>query len=289
MCSLVLCPKELIDEDSASRGALAMSRREDEGRLGVFVIATKNYVDYAKSLIRSASQLVRAGTVVAFKLLTDSPDSGIEAELSAGAVEVSVVAIPSLGWPEATLLRFGLIRGAMGRSAADVLVYMDADMEFVAPFGIRDFTEPFADTDARIALVAHPGYFNRNHLYRALIQTPCGPWETRPQSAAFVPILKRRTYVCGGLYWGETDAFSKMIEDLSHSVETDLSKGLRAKHNDESHLNRWLVEHQGRCTIQPPRWAHDETYRHLRQLSPIVRAIRKPKDFVRIPTEFDVF
>lgn len=157
-------------------------------------------------------------------------------------------------------------------------------MKFVNEFGISDLLEPLEST-ADLALISHPGYFRRNVVYNFLLKTPLGTWEHRQSSSAFVPMRMRKNYVCGGMFWGRAVELYKMLQQLALSVRVDLAKGVRAKHNDESHLNKWFTDHQERCLILPPRWAFDPTYIYLKDISPIVEAVRKPRSFVRVASQ----
>jgi len=217
-------------------------------------------------------------------VLTDDPTAARSMSFERQRVDLVVVEIPAYGWPDATLLRFHLMSEAWGKAYSETIVYLDADMQFVAPVSVSDLVTPLEEAEADIALVNHPGYFNRNPANRWIYRTSLGPWENASESAAYVPFEKRRTYVCGGMFWGRRDGFRRMMQELSQAVKNDRIRGVRAKHNDESHLNRWYVDNQASCVVEPPRWAHDPTYRHLRGLKPIVEAVRKPPNFVRLPT-----
>jgi len=249
--------------------------------IAVFVIATNNYLAFAEDLIRSANVHIQKDVHLRFVLLTDDVERAQQCISTSMNCEVVVRPIAPLGWPDATLMRFELMINNWDLVEHDLVAYMDADMKFVSKFGFSELSEPLAST-VDIALVSHPGYFRRNFVYRFLLRTSLGPWEHRRSSSAFVPMRLRKTYVCGGMFWGRTEGVFDMIKPLALSVRQDKENEVYARHNDESHLNQWLNVHQDRCSVLPPRWVFDPTYRHLRDLSPIVEAVRKPKDFKRI-------
>lgn len=252
-------------------------------KLGIsfFVIATKNYLEFAETLIRSAAKYAQPESPIRFVLLTDDIDRAAQLLRGVNDFEIKFKSIPSLGWPDATLRRYEIMLSAWPLVAHDLVAYIDADMEFVRRFSVLDLVEPLTST-AEIILVHHPGYFNRHPIYRFLLKTALGPWEHRKASAAYVPRQFRITYVCGGMFWGRALAFHELLQQLSLSVKSDSEGSFRAKHNDESHLNRWFTEQTERCVVEPPRWAFDATYRHLSGITPIVAAVRKPKTFKRV-------
>lgn len=252
--------------------------------LSIFVIATKNYLSFAETLIRSATEHVREDTSLKFLLLTDDVERAAHLVRTSSKCEILMKPIPSLGWPEVALMRYELLLDAWQLVGHDLVAYMDADMEFVGPFSASDLLEPLTST-VDMVLVSHPGYFNRNCVYRFLLKTWLGPWEHRRHSMAYVPRRLRKIYVCGGMFWGRVSGFNQLLQQLAHSVRVDLGRGIHARHFDESHLNRWFTEHSEKCNVASPEWAFDFTYRQLNGITPIVVAVRKPKDFRRILSE----
>jgi hypothetical protein len=248
-------------------------------KLTIFVIATRDYLEFAFSLIWSCEKVQTKYLDVTFRLLTDDEVTARSRLADLGRVKVQVKGIPSYGWPEATLLRFELMCQMWPENSGGLVAYMDADMQFVSDFSLDDMTDEMNSCGAGIVLVNHPGYFRRNLLYRAALRTALGPWEDRRESSAFVPMKKRHNYVCGGMFWGAAAAFLEMSQTLSTAIRRDMSEGIVAKHNDESHLNRWYQDHGDECVVLPPRWVYDATYSHLRDLSPIALAVRKPDSF----------
>jgi len=252
--------------------------------LGLFLIATHNYIQYAEALVASAIKQVHPNLHLKIVLLTDDIARGSFLQQDFPASQIVVRSIPSLGWPEATLYRFELMLAEWNQMNCELVAYMDADMEFVREFDASDFMKPLSSTSG-IVLVRHPGYFNRNVIYRYLLKTVLGPWEHRKQSCAFVPARMRKTYVCGGMFWGRATEFRELLQELALAVREDFRNGLRARHNDESHLNRWYTENLDRCVAVSPKWAFDTTYQHLADIKPIVVAVRKPKTFKRALTQ----
>lgn len=263
--------------------AVKANRTEAKSGVSFFVIATKNYLEFAETLIRSAAKYAQPKTLLRFVLLTDDINRAAQLLRDVADVEIIFKSIPSLGWPDATLRRYEIMLSAWPLVDHDLVAYIDADMEFVRGFSTLDLLEPLKST-AEIVLVHHPGYFNRNPIYRFILKTALGPWEHRKASAAYVPRRLRITYVCGGMFWGRALAFHELLQQLSLSVKNDSEGSFRAKHNDESHLNRWFTEQTERCVVEPPRWAFDVTYRHLSGITPIVAAVRKPITFQRVST-----
>lgn len=253
-------------------------------KLTIFMIATKAYTRFAIDAVESIQINFRNPENLQVLVLTDDPEILAENVSQTFRGVIEPIKIASLGWPEATLLRFHLFLENWSRVRGDIVMYMDADTQAVAPFGISDLISACRDPRSRgVALVQHPGYFNRNWLYRTACRTRLGPWESRRASSAFVKRQDRKTYVCGGVFWALNERFWQISTEIARCIDVDQSKKIRARHNDESHLNNWFVKNK--CGTVTPDWAFADGYRNLRGLIPRIKVIHKPGDFVRVGSD----
>ena len=55
----------------------------------------------------------------------------------------------------------------------------------------------------------------------------------------------------GALYCGHTDKFLKMCEILAERVNKDLSNNVITRVHDESHINKYVIEHNNVRTLSP--------------------------------------
>ena len=253
-------------------------------KLTIYMIATKAYVRFAIDAVESIRTYFRDPENLQVLVLTDNPEMMTENINPYFRDAIEVIRIESLGWPEATLLRFHLFLRYWSRVRGDIVMYMDADTQAVASFGISDLISACNKPGSGgVALVQHPGYFNRNWFYRAAIRTRRGPWESRRASSAFVKRQDRKTYVCGGVFWALNERFWQISTEIARCIDVDQSKKIRARHNDESHLNNWFVKNK--CGTVTPDWAFADGYRNLRGLIPRIKVIHKPGDFVRVGSD----
>ena len=262
-----------------------MDTMENDRAITVFIIATKNYTEYANSLILSIDRYLNLNGQTQIIVLTDSPGLLSEIEFKNGTV-LQKHLIPSYGWPEATLLRFHLMADHWAQVTGKIVMYLDADTEIVSPVIFADIFELCTKSKSNgVTPVLHPGYFNRSWLRNAVNRTHLGPWENRRRSTAYVPIMARRKYVCGGVIWGLRESFFQMCISLKTNIDLDSQNGIVAKHNDESHLNNWFANYS---TIPAtPEWAFARGYSNLAGLDPRIEVIHKPSTFNRIPTKLD--
>jgi histo-blood group ABO system transferase len=178
----------------------------------VSVVSGERYVRYARRMLASADGFF-------FK---------------SGEIERAFVMLDGReGWPAATMYRYHVILEQADRFQNATHVYLiDADMRFVAP----------VQEEILGALVAtsHPGYVGRR-----------GTYEDRPLSAAFVGEEEGATYFCGGFVGGEQSEFLALSEAIREGVDSDAANGVTAVWHDESHLNRYLIDHPPTLHLSP--------------------------------------
>lgn len=195
-------------------------------KTALLVIATgSRYREYARRLLLSAEKFFPPHDVFLWS------DSDVPLDGITGAVTVMLK--HGLGYPNETLYRYGTILGLKYRLLEYAqLFYCDADMEFVATVG-----DVFSHG---ITATLHPGYY---------VQNTRGTPETRPESTAYCPNLKR--YFCGGFNGGDARAYITMAEDIHECVHADARRGIMAVWHDESHLNRYLANHHPEKVLSP--------------------------------------
>lgn len=185
--------------------------------VGLVTIATGRYVEFVPALVASARRhLLGLGPVF---VLTD-----------AESIDADVALLPwgRMEWPLPTLLRYrAFTQYAQRLSVVDVLLYTDADMLFIDDVDVRDA--------AGLIAVRHPGF----------VAAPRSEWpyERRTASTAHVPASQGTGYFCGGVQGGRTPMYLDAARAIDAAVAKDQANGITATWHDESHWNRYLVEH----------------------------------------------
>jgi hypothetical protein len=249
-------------------------------------VATNKYVEYWKNQARSISDANITGLGITIHVFTDDTKA-VESFSKNLSVRVITHEIPSLGWPDATLLRYKLISQFSETIHEDILMHLDADMLLHRAISAEELVSGMKNG---ICLVRHPGFYRPRgmklvNLYSQNIRTASmdlnlmlkkgglGSWETRDSSTAFVPRNKRLTYVCGGTWWGYRDKIIELCKELSSRIDSDLSVGETAVWHDESHLNWWAsVNGPG---LADPSYCYAVGYPQLRDLPIIIEAVHK--------------
>jgi hypothetical protein len=237
------------------------------------VIATGRYLSFAHDLLGDLRARVAPERSLVVNLFTDGSADDVRELEATHPPALNVIPVPALRWPEASLHRYELFHNAAGRIDGDALVYLDADMRVAEDFS--HLVRP-DDWPGRMAAVRHPGY------YRPRQVRPRGTWETRHASTAYVPLWRRRRYVCGGVWMGAREEFLRVSAELAGRVQADAANGVTARWHDESHWNWWVANH--RVHVFDPSLCFVPDYPWLSGLRPVIVAVDKGTAFEREAT-----
>ncbi|WP_081431131.1 hypothetical protein [Moorena bouillonii] len=232
---------------------------ENRYKVGLLIICTGKYHRFMEGLYESASKFFMNNHDVTYFFFSDQDDMKQYQNMK-------IIKIPHLPWPLIALMRyhfFDQYRAVL--SDMDFLFCCDVDMRFVSLCG----DEILPNTSSGLVGVDHPGYclmprlkskFDRlleNHLLKKIGITPRitnkrlrGTYETNPISTAYIAPDQGEVYYAGAFNGGRTDAFLTMCDHIKQNVNQDLSKNYIAVWHDESHLNRYFINHPPK-TLSP--------------------------------------
>jgi hypothetical protein len=256
--------------------------------IGILTVATNRYIEYWKVMVLSVQENLFPCHDLTFYVFTDQTKNLADFSNLNPQLDLKILGIEPLGWPEATLLRYEIYERYSDSYTEDFLMHLDADMIATSSAESIFLGENWS---SGMMFVAHPGYWREpskrarlamyfktpelaiRDLYRYLRLGAIGAWETNDKSMAHVPRERRKNYACGGIWLGERGPFLGFITKMASHVRTDLSIGYIAKWHDESHLNWWVSTNQNK--LQPPNLCHDNSFKNLRNIEGIITAVRK--------------
>lgn len=193
--------------------------------VGLCVMATGRYLAFAETMMESARKHFMNDQNVTFFLFTDGKPTE--------ASDVVVFHQERLGWPKDTLLRCEVyLKQKEAFAEMDFIFACDADMLFVDSVGSEILGE-------RVA-TQHPGFVGKR-----------GSYETNKKSTACVDNNEGKYYFCGGFYGGSRDEFVNFLQGTLAQINKDFQRGLIAVWHDESHLNRYFIDHEPTVILDP--------------------------------------
>lgn len=195
-------------------------------KVGLLIVATGRYIQFVEPLVNSARTYFCNGNEVTYFVFTDG-------QLEHPAKDIVTFHQKRLGWPYDTMMRFEMYdnqRETLARM--DYLFACDADMLFVAPVG----NEILGD----LVGTQHPGYVGRR-----------GTYETNPASRACINRHEGEIYFAGGFYGGSSKNVLDLVHTCIKNIRDDLSRNIIAIWHDESHLNRYFIDHNPTIVLSP--------------------------------------
>lgn len=160
----------------------------------------------------------------------------------------NVIETEGVGWPLPTLMRYHLfLQQEEKLKDYDYIFYCDIDMLFVGEVGDEILGDGL--TAAR-----HPMYALRDGL--------CEPYETNPDSTAYIPqsgtySIKNGQnkftplYAAGGFQGGRSEDFIKAMKVMKRAIDEDFNNNYTARWNEESHWNRYLFDNPPAVVLDP--------------------------------------
>ena len=113
-------------------------------------------------------------------------------------------------------------------------------MKFVENVG-----EEILPTNSQPLVVCkHPGFFDKKRCEFT--------YTTNPKSLAYVDPTEGSCYFMGGLNGGKKNEYLALIDELEKRVEIDKSNNVMALWHDESHLNKYAIEHKDKLKVLDP-------------------------------------
>jgi len=206
----------------------------NKNKVGLLIVATGKYIQFVEPLITSAEKYFCQDHDVTYFIFTDGKPPQSE--------KIIHIYQKRLGWPYDTMMRFKMYYEQKELlSTQDYLFACDADMLFVDTVG----SEIFGD----LVGTQHPGFVNKR-----------GSYETRPESTAYVRKNEGIHYFAGGFYGGNQEHFFALLKSVIKNIETDQKNNIIAVWHDESHLNRYFIDHKP-TTILTPSYCYPESWK----------------------------
>ena len=85
------------------------------------------------------------------------------------------------------------------------------------------------------------------------------PYETNPLSTSCINRGEGKHYFAGAFYGGKREHVLKLFETTSTNITIDLARGVIASVHDESHLNRYFIDHEPALVLNPS-YCHFESW-----------------------------
>nr|XP_036276308.1 histo-blood group ABO system transferase-like [Pipistrellus kuhlii] len=236
--------------------------------VGLTVFAIKKYVAFLKLFLETAEQHFMVGHRVTYYVFTDRPAAVPRVALAEGR-RLEVLRVPAAArWQDVSMRRMQMLSDFCERRfrrEVAFLVCTDVDMRFSDHVGVEILSPLFG--------ALHPGF------YGAARQA--FTYERRPQSRAFIPLDQGDFYYLGGLFGGSVSEVHRLTTACHRAMTADRANGIEAVWQDESHLNRYLLDHKP-TKVLSPEYLWDEQLLGRPAVLRKLRFVAVPKDHQQI-------
>ncbi|CAD7691197.1 unnamed protein product [Nyctereutes procyonoides] len=194
-----------------------------EGTFNTDVLNEQKYVVFLELFLQTAEKHFMVGHRVTYYVFTDQPADVPHLPLREGR-RVEVLKVPSAPSWQVSMYRMEMISNfsqQRGIHEVDYLVCVDVDMKFCDHVGVEILSPLFG--------TLHPSFYGAAR--EAFTD------ERQPQSQAYILRDEGDFYYAGGFFGG--------------AMVVDQANGLEAVWHDESHLNRYLLDHKPTKVLSP--------------------------------------
>lgn len=193
-------------------------------KIAVLYISLGRYDVFFEGFHKSAVKHLLPGHEKHFFVFTDSR------EIKRSALPgVTVIDRKKLGWPFDTLMRFEMFSSIEDRlKGFDYIYFFNSNLVFLRP--VREEILP---GDSHSGLAAAIFFIKDPDEYT---------YDRNPSSRAYIPYGQGKIYYQGGLNGGRAKEYLEMINILKGWVNEDIKAGSIARWNDESYLNKYLLD-----------------------------------------------
>lgn len=202
-------------------------------RINLLIIATNRYTEFLKDLLPSIEKYFCKDVDVNINIFTDHDHEkmALESPIEAG---INYFHVDHLPWPGSTLYRFHHFKRYKEQlRPANYFFYIDADTIIKAPITSNEILGMRVGT-------LHCGFVNKR-----------GSYEGRPTSTSYVGPNEGEHYFGGGFWGFSSEEFWKFVDKAIEMISTDADNGIRPEHNDESVLNRYLIDNKPTRILTP--------------------------------------
>ncbi|XP_040488064.1 histo-blood group ABO system transferase 2 isoform X2 [Ursus maritimus] len=206
--------------------------------IGLTVFAIRKYVVFLELFLQTAEKHFMVGHRVTYYVFTDRPAAVPRVPLGEGRRVVVLEVLGGPRWQDVSMQRMVVISRFCKQRflrEVDYLVCADVDMKFRDHVGVEILSPLFG--------TLHPSFYGaarKDFTY-----------ERRPRSQAHIPRDQGDFYYMGALFGGSVAEVHRLTSACHQAMAIDQANGIEAVWHDESHLNRYLLDHKPTKVLSP--------------------------------------
>lgn len=205
-------------------------------RVAILYICTGKYDVFWREFFESYEENFLPNSLIEYFVFTDAEELYGEKQCN----RIHKIYQQQLGWPNATLMRYHMFESIANQlEIFDYIFFMNANCKCVSKIEEKDFLPVEKD----ILVVQHPGEYNK--------KPDRFSYDRNSKSTAYIPKGTGQYYICGGINGGKAEAYLQLIKELKKNIDIDNNNQVIAKWHDESHINRYIIDHDNWIMLSP--------------------------------------
>lgn len=205
-------------------------------KVAILYICTGKYNVFWKEFYESYEENFLPNSLKEYFVFTDAEELYGEKQCS----RIHKIYQQQLGWPNDTLMRYHMFEAiAKKLERFDYIFFMNANCKCVSRIEEKEFLPIEKD----ILVVQHPGEYNK--------RPDRFSYDRNPKSTAYISKGTGQYYICGGINGGKAEAYLELIKELKKNIDIDNNNQVIAKWHDESHINRYIIDHNNWMMLSP--------------------------------------
>lgn len=236
-------------------------------RVAVCHLATGHYNQFVTAIQNDCYLKFLKMHHIEFFLFTDQAGN-YPVRTEEGAV-LHTYSLEARGYPHDNLYRFHyLLQAEDALQTFDYVYYMDVDYRLYQHPAEKQLMVPGVVATAHLHNIVEKRDGSRRHI---------GSPETRPESTACIhPDETMAIYYTSSFHGGQVASYLAMCRTLRERIDADARNGLTAKWLEESHLNRFLLDHPP-ASVLSQSYIFSERCLDLECRDPLCNALRESR------------
>ncbi|XP_033893847.2 N-acetyllactosaminide alpha-1,3-galactosyltransferase-like isoform X3 [Acipenser ruthenus] len=229
----------ILWEGTFNRTYLEEYYRNNPVTIGLTVFALGKYLDkYLEKFLASADKYFMPGHKVIYYVMVDDHSKLPYIQYGTSRFLKSRVVAKEARWQDVSMMRMKTLADMLQdfiKDEVDYVFCMDVDMDFRAPYGVETLGELVAQAQAWFMNSPNTEF----------------TYERRPESKAYIEMGQGDFYYHAAVFGGTPSRVLDLVRSCYAGIMEDKKNNIEAVWHDESHLNKYFLEHKPTLILSP--------------------------------------